>query len=112
MGVDLTLVGEPQASVDGGIITVSYEAKNGGDSESGPFSDRAVLTDGDSIKNENGNYIYDTANIIHSIGAGESYSGKIDQFHAAPAGTYTVKLILDSEGSANEAWSGEVTVGS
>lgn len=110
MARELSLEGEPEVSTSGGIVTVSYRARNAGDLETGGFADRAFISDGVGATNDAGNYTYDTANILHSVAPGESYDGKIEQARAAPAGTYTVTLILDSEGTTNRVWSGQVTV--
>jgi len=56
--------------------------------------------------------VFDSSKQVHSVQAGESYSGQIDQLQNVPAGTYNVSLVLDSENSTDSVWSGQVTVGS
>lgn len=106
MTYQLSLAGDPEATASGGVITVTYQATNGGDAETGGTYDKAVVADGQ------GNHVYDTSNQVHSVQAGDSYNGKIDQLQPVDHGTYTVSLILDSENSTDATWSGQVTVGS
>jgi hypothetical protein len=105
MGHQVTLADTPQASESGGVITVRYNAQNSGDSETGGTWDQAV------VLNAHGEHVYDTSKQIHSVDAGGSYQGELEQMQAVGHGTYTVNLVVDSESTSDPAWSGQVVVG-
>jgi hypothetical protein len=100
----LALSGDPQLSVSGGTITVTYNTTNNGDSETGGTWDKAVVAD------QHGAHVLDSSRQVHSLQPGDNYEGKIDQLQDVGHGSYTVSLVIDSESTGDAAWSGQVTV--